>query len=158
MSVTKDIVATYRGPGRVARKLLDMGPREDRALAILMAACALVFVSQWPVLNRRAHLEQVDLSPLLGASLLAWIFIAPLMFYVIAMLISLILKGFGYSEPGWAARITLFWPLLATGPLVLLYGLTIGFTGSSPAASLVGALWFGCFTWFWIAGLRQIQR
>ncbi|KNG95231.1 hypothetical protein [Pseudaestuariivita atlantica] len=158
MSVTRDIVATYRRPGTVMRRLLDMGPREDRALAILMAACVLVFISQWPVLNRRAHLEQVELAPLLGASLLAWVFIAPLMFYVIALIVTMALRAFGYSEPGYPARITLFWPLLATSPLILLYGLTLGFTGPGPAASIVGAIWFAVFIWFWISGLRQVTR
>ena len=45
MSALTDIAATYRGPGGVLRRLLARGQREDRALAILMAGCALVFVA-----------------------------------------------------------------------------------------------------------------
>ena len=36
MSVITDIAATYRGPRRVVRRIIAAGPREDRALAILM--------------------------------------------------------------------------------------------------------------------------
>ena len=36
MPVTTDIVATYKGPRRVIAHLLSLGPREDRALAILI--------------------------------------------------------------------------------------------------------------------------
>lgn len=158
MSVSRDIVATYRGPGRVVRRLLDMGPREDRALAMLMGACAITFVSQWPVLSRRAHLSGEELNPLLGASLMAWIFIAPLMFYVIALLVALVLRMLGYGDAGYAARLTLFWAFLAASPLLLLFGLTIGFMGQGAASGAVGLVWVLCFVWFWIGGLRQVDK
>ncbi|MBT6542661.1 MAG: YIP1 family protein, partial [Rhodobacteraceae bacterium] len=58
MGVVSDIVATYRQPRRVMRRLLSMGKREDRALAFVMAGCTVVFMSQWPVLARQAHLEK----------------------------------------------------------------------------------------------------
>ncbi|MGR3501070.1 YIP1 family protein [Pseudaestuariivita sp.] len=151
-------MATYRRPGQVAQRWLDMGAREDRALAVLMAGCTLVFISQWPVLNRRAVLEDVELSPLLGASLMAWIFIAPLLFYAISFVIGLVLRAMGKEEPGYPARITLFWPLLATSPIILLYGLTVGFTGDSPAATAVGLIWCVLFLWFWISGLRRVLK
>ena len=60
MPVTTDIVATYRGPGRVVRRLLDMGPREDRALAFVMAFCVVGFIAQLPGLARRAQTRQQD--------------------------------------------------------------------------------------------------
>ena len=71
MSVTADITATYRGPGRVMAKLLAMGQREDRALALLMAGCAVVFIAQMPRLAREAHLSGQELNILLGGALLA---------------------------------------------------------------------------------------
>ena len=86
MPVTADIVASYRGPARVMRRLLAMGRREERALAILMAGCVLVFVGQMPRLARQAHLTGEDLDMLMGATLLAWVVIAPLMLYVLAAL------------------------------------------------------------------------
>ena len=98
MPVTTDIVATYRGPRRVVRRLLEMGPREDRALVMLIAACVVVFVAQWPRLAREAHLSEQALNPLLGASLMAWLFIAPLLLYALALLthgVARLLSGVG---------------------------------------------------------------
>ena len=78
MAVTRNITATYRRPGQVVTGLLAMGQREDRALAYLMAGCIVVVVAQMPRLAREAHLTGEDLDMLMGATLLSWIFIAPL--------------------------------------------------------------------------------
>ena len=81
MSLSREILATYRGPGKVVARLLSQGPREDRALMLVMAACALFFIAQMPALSRQAHLEETELNPLLGGALLAWLVLAPLLFY-----------------------------------------------------------------------------
>ena len=75
MSLVTDIVGTYRGPRRVVRRILAAGVREDRALVILMAGCAVMFVAQWPKLAREAHLTGAELNPMLGGALLAWLFL-----------------------------------------------------------------------------------
>ncbi|NRB36583.1 MAG: YIP1 family protein, partial [Rhodobacteraceae bacterium] len=62
MPVTSDIVATYRGPRKVMRRLIDLGRREDRALAFVMGFAVIAFVAQLPRLSRVAHLEGSDLS------------------------------------------------------------------------------------------------
>ena len=69
MPVTADIGATYRGPGRVMTRLLAAGPREDRALVYLIGFCGLAFVAQLPALARKAHLEGLDLAPLMGGAI-----------------------------------------------------------------------------------------
>lgn len=158
MAVTRDIVASYRGPGRVVARLLQMGRREDRALAILMAACAVIFVAQWPRLAREAHLNpEVELNMLLGATLLAWIMIAPLMMYVLAFVSHLIARALRGRGSAYGARIALFWALLASSPLILLQGMVAGFIGAGPALTLVGLIWLVIFGWFWLAGLRQAE-
>ena len=111
MAITQDIVATYRGPGAVMRRLLARGQREDRALAILMAGCLLVFVSQWPPLARQAHFDGQELNPLLGGALLAWVMIAPLIFYGLAALSHLLARALGGQGSFFGARLALFWAL-----------------------------------------------
>lgn len=158
MSVLRDIAATYGGPHKVVARHLAMGQREDRTLVILMAACVIFFVSTWPQNARIAHLEGQELNPLMGGSLMAWIFIAPLVFYILATVVGVILKMFGWKGGGYGSRVALFWALLAASPLVLLNGLVAGFIGPSVQQTLVGAVWFGFFLWFWTAGLRQAGR
>lgn len=155
MPVTRDIAATYRAPRAVFRRLLSLGPREDRALAILMAGCVIVFVAQWPRLSREAHLTGQELNPLLGGTLMAWVMIAPLLFYVLAFLSLLVLRALGRRCGGYATRIALFWAFLAASPLILLHGLVAGFLGEGIELSVVGALWVGVFLWFWISNLRE---
>ena len=158
MPVTTDIVATYRGPGRVVNRLLDMGPREDRALAFVMAFCVIGFIAQLPSLARRAHLEGSELNMLMGGALLGSVFILPLWFYLIAWISHLVARAFGGKGTGYGARLALFWALLASGPLVLLNGLVAGFIGPGAAQTLIGLMWVAIFVWFWLSGLRQTQR
>ena len=157
MPVTRDIVATYRGPRRVVRRLLDMGQREDRALVILIAACAVMFVAQWPRLAREAHLSGEALNPLLGGALLGWVFIAPLMLYALALLSHGLARMIGGRGTAYGARLALFWALLAASPLILRHGLVAGFVGPGPGLQAVGLIWCGVFGWFWISGLREAE-
>lgn len=158
MSVAKDIVATYRGPRRVFARLLSGGPREDRSLMFLMLGCALVFVAQLPRLAREAHLTGQDLTMLMGASLLALLFIAPLILYVLAQATHLIARVIGGKGTAWRARVALFWALLAASPLVLLHGLVAGFIGPGAQLTLVGLIWCAVFFWFWASGLWVAER
>ncbi|WP_104016914.1 YIP1 family protein [Roseovarius nitratireducens] len=157
MPVTRDIIATYRGPRRVVRRLLEMGPREDRALVMLIAACVLVFVAQWPRLAREAHLTEQELNPLLGGALLAWVFIAPLLLYALALLSHGAARLIGGRGTAYGARLALFWAFLAASPLILLHGLVAGFVGPGPGLQGVGLIWCGVFLWFWISGLREAE-
>ncbi len=154
MPVTRDIAATYRGPGKVIDRLLSMGAREDRALAIAMAACLVVFVGQWPRLAREAHLTGQELNPMLGGALMGWIFIAPLMLYAIAFVSYLILRALGAQLSGFDARLALFWSFLAASPLILLHGLVAGFIGPGIQLTVVGGIWLAAFLWFWLSGLK----
>lgn len=155
MPVTRDILATYRGPRTVMRRLLDMGVREDRALIILISACVVVFIAQWPRLARDAHLSGQDLNPLLGGALMGWIFIAPLLLYALALVSHLIARVIGGRGSGFGARLALFWSVLATSPLLLLHGLVAGFIGPGLQLQGVGAVWCAIFLWFWVQSLRE---
>ena len=152
MALLPDIAATYRSPVRVQRAKIATGS-ERLALAYLSIACALIFVGQWPVQARTAHLTGADLQQLLGASLMAWIFVAPLLFYVIALIISWLSRLVRRPVGGFASRMALFWALMAAVPLWLLNGLTAAMVGDGAALALVGAIAIGAFLTFWGAGL-----
>lgn len=158
MPVTRDIAATYRGPARVMQRLLEMGEREDRALALVMAACTLVFISTMPRLAREAHLSGQELNMLMGGSLLAWVIIAPLFLYVLAAISHVLARVLGGKGSWFGARLALFWALLASAPLILLNGLVAGFIGPGFELSLVGGLWCVVFLWFWLSCLIQSER
>lgn len=159
MSVSSDIVRTYRSPRKVVRAKLAGGVREERALATLMGACGLIFVSQWPLLSRQAYLEpSVPFDARLGAALLAWLFIAPLAAYVMAAASHVLARLLGGSGSWFGARLALFWALLAASPLWLLNGLVAGFLGPGPALSFVGLVAIGVFLVFWGAGLWEAER
>lgn len=158
MPVTSDIVATYRGPGRVVSRLLDLGEREDRALVFVMAFCVVAFIAQLPHLSRRAHLEDLELNMLLGGALLGTVIILPLFFYLLAFVSHGAARLFGGKGTAYGARLALFWALLSSTPLILLNGLVAGFIGPGTTMTTVGLVWFVVFLWFWFSGLRQAQR
>lgn len=150
MAVTTDIVASYRRPATVMRRLLAMGRREDRALAFLMGGCLLTFIAQWPRLAREAHVTGEELNALLGAALLAWIFIMPLVLYALGAVIHLVAKAVGARGSFYSARLALFWSWLAAAPLLLLVGLMAGFAGPGPGLTIVSAAWLAVFSWIWV--------
>ncbi|GLQ26709.1 YIP1 family protein [Sulfitobacter pacificus] len=154
MPATRDIVATYRGPGKVMRRLLGEGAREDRALIYLMIGCLMVFVAQTPRLARQAFETGENLQMLMGASLMAWMFIAPLLLYALGALTFLLARVARADISNYGARLALFWALLASSPVMLLWGLTAGFIGPGAQMTVVGFCWFALFMWFWIAGFR----
>lgn len=157
MGVATDIARTYRAPRAVIRHRIGMGEREGAALATLMLACVLIFVSQWPRLSRQAFETGQELDMLIGGTLLSWLFMMPLIFYVLAFLAELVLRIGGPAPSGFSVRMATFWSLLAATPLWLLWGLTAGFVGSGAAANVTGAAALAAFVIFWISGLRETR-
>lgn len=164
MAVTNDIIRTWRGPRAVMRDLLAQGPREDRAVAILYAACIVIFVAQWPRLSRTAAGFEIapgaaprEMSELLTYELFSWIIIWPLILYGLAAvshLLALALRGKGTH---FRARMALFWSLLASTPVLLLYGLTAGLIGPGLQTNIVGGVWVVAFGTFWVQSLREAE-
>ncbi|MGI1661728.1 YIP1 family protein [Palleronia sp. KMU-117] len=158
MSVTRDIARTYRAPREVLRRRVAGAPREDRALAVVMAGCVLMFVAQWPLLSRLAFEDpSVALDMRLGGALLGWVFIAPLALYLLAAAVHGVLRLFGGRANWYEARMALFWALLASTPLWLLNGLVAGFIGPGAGQTIVGGLALLAFLGFWGAGLWEIE-
>ena len=158
MAVTQDILASYRRPGEVVLRRSAGEPREDRALIIVMVACILIFVAQWPRLSREAFLTGQEFDILVGGALMGWLFLMPLFLYGLAGLSHLMAKLMGGQASWFEARIALFWALLAASPLWLLWGLVAGFIGPGIALNLVGVIALGAFLTIWIVGLLAVER
>lgn len=160
MALTTEIVRTYRSPRTVIRRLLAGGQREDRAIAWVMGACLIIFVGQWPRLQREALMdpEGAPLDARIGAALFAWLFLAPLILYGLAALSHIVARLVGGRGTWWGARAALFWSLLATSPLFLLQGLVAGFLGEGPELTIASAATTLAFFWIWGVSLREAER
>ena len=153
MAITRNITATYRGPGRVVSRILDGTRREDSVLYFLIGACVVIFIAQAPYQSREAYLDDsVPFQARLYWSAFLWIFLFPLVMYGVAAIIWLITRVLPGAPSGYGIRVALFWALLASTPVLLLLGLTAGMVGPGPALQVVALLWCGVFLWFWIAG------
>ncbi len=171
MSVTQDMAATWIRPRTVMRRLLAMGRREDRALALLFAACALIFVAQLPRLTRadtllasdRIELAQkvsdkvVTLQAEIAITLFAWLLVWPLLLYGIGSFSHIIARMFKGRGTFYTARLALFWALLASTPAWLFQGLVAGFIGPGPALQIAGGIVLAAFLTFWTVGLREAE-
>ena len=158
MTVSADILATWRGPRAVMRAKLADGTREDRALATLIGACLLIFIAELPGLARAAHLDpSVPLQARIGGALLATLFLLPLVFYALAGLSYLALRLRGHRGGAFPARLALFWSLLASAPLVLAAGLVSGLSGSGPLAQITGLAVLAGFILIWRAALAEVR-
>ncbi|HID67735.1 MAG TPA: YIP1 family protein [Roseibacterium sp.] len=159
MSVSTDLIATWRRPRAIMRKLLAMGKRKDRALAFLIGACLLIFVAQLPLLARSNTLtpDEVPFQAELAATFFAWLLVWPLLFYGIGSVTHLAARLFGGRGTFYTARLALFWSLLASTPAWLFYGLVGGFIGPSPAKQIAGVIVLGSFLLFWSISLREAE-
>lgn len=158
MAVVPNIFASWLRPRVVMRALLAQGPREDRALATLIAAALVMFVAQWPMHARAAQLDPtIPLDARLAGAAMGTIFILPLLAYAVAALSHLVTRAFGGKGAGWRARMALFWALLASSPAILLQGLVSGLIGPGPALTLASAVLTAGFVMIWGAGLRVAE-
>ena len=156
MAVSADILRSYLAPRAVLRERLALDRREARALVYLTLACGLFYVEQWPRLAREAQLsDAVPLEGLMVAALFGWIFVAPLFFYAGGALLGLGLRLIRRGTDPFAARLALFWALLAVSPLALVQGAVVAIAGHGALLLLVGLVVLGAFLAILIAGLAE---
>ena len=101
-----------------------------------MGACFLTYVAQWPYLARQAF-RGLYLQTSLAASLLAWLLIAPLLLYVVAILVYFLHRVLGGGKI-WTNQSGSLLVILAATPVMMLFGLVKGFLGSGTAENVVG--------------------
>lgn len=156
MGVASDMLRSWRAPRAVMRARLADGVREDRVLMILMLACFLIFIAQWPVLARESHLDpEIPLQVRIGGALFGWMFIAPLMLYGLSGLLWLGLRLGGVVLTGFAVRMALFWTLLAAAPLWLLHGLLRGAVGPGTLTTGLGFAVLAATVWLLVTLVRE---
>jgi len=158
MGVATDMLRAYVAPRAVFRARLGPAPREDRALVVLMAACLLIFVAQWPRLQREAMETGQEFQMLAGGALLGWLFFVPLAAYVIGTVTHMVAKPLGGSGTTYSARFALFWALLVASPLWLLWGLMAGFIGPGTQLTIVGGIALAAFVVHWSLNLWVAER
>ncbi len=122
-----------------------------------MAACLLIFVSQWPSLARAAHLDpSIPLDARLGGALLAMLFMLPLICYAIAAVAHLLARMVGGRGSWLSARLALFWSMLAISPLMLLQGALAGLVGGAVSV-VTGIVVLGLFLRIWGAAMAEAE-
>lgn len=145
------VMRSYRAPGAVIDEWLSRPRHEGRLLAMLMAGCVMIGLSTLPHLL--AQPGDVPRDARIAAVMFAWLAIAPLAFYGIALLIDGIRRVFGRGSNGYETRLALFWTMLAATPFWLLNG--IGLTIPEPA--IRSALGLAAFCGALILGVMNLR-
>lgn len=157
MAVTADILRSWRAPRLVVRDRLAQGVREDRALAMVIGACLLMFLGRLPGYARAAYQNPaIPLDARVGGGLLAMVFLVPLILYGVAGISHIVLRAMGGTGSPYGARLALFWSLLAASPAILLQGLIEGLAGPGTIATITGLAVLIAFLVLWRAALAQV--
>lgn len=158
MTVTTDLVATWRRPREILRQHLARGKSEPFAFSLLLVFLVLAFVGQWPVAAREAHFAgEASALPRILPRAMAVLATIPV-WYALAALSRLVARTLGGQGTWYGARIALFWALASVGPLMLLQGLVSGMIGPGPALTLVTVLIGAGFVWHWFTLLHEAER
>lgn len=158
MTVSTDLVATWRRPRAILRQHLSRGQSEPFAFSLLLIFLALAFVAQWPVAAREAHFAgEPSALPRILPRAMAVLATIPV-WYGLAALSRLVGRALGGQGSWYGARIALFWALAAIGPLMLLQGLVSGMIGPGPGLTAVTALIGAGFFWLWFTLLHEAER
>jgi hypothetical protein len=158
MSVTRDIVQSWRHPRLVLRQHLQRPRAEAFAFALLLVFLILAFVAQWPVAARQSYEAGTpSVMPRLLALALAVAASIPV-WYGLAALSHLVARAFGGKGSWYGCRMALFAALVAVSPLLLLQGLTAGMIGPGNALIAVQVLVGAGFLYLWISMLIEAER
>lgn len=158
MTVSTDMVATWRRPREVLRRHLARGQSEPFAFTLLLVFLILAFVGQWPIAAREAF-EAGDPSALPRILARAFAVLATIpLWYLLAALSRLVARALGGKGSWYGARIALFWALATVGPLMLLQGMVAGMIGPGPALSAVTLVVGLAFLWLWATLMHEAER
>jgi hypothetical protein len=158
MTVSTDMLATWRTPRVVLRRHLARGVSEPFAFTLLLVFLILAFIGQWPAAARDAYLaDEPSAAPRILARALAVLATIPF-WYGLAALSRVVARALGGQGTWYAARIALFWALATVSPLMLLQGMVGGMIGTGPALGLVSVAAGIAFLWLWLTLLHEAER
>ena len=158
MTVSTDMIATWRNPRAALRRHLARGVSEPFAFTLLLIFLTLTFVGQWPAAAREAfYANEPSAAPRILARALAVLATIPV-WYGLAALGRIVARALGGQGDWYGARIALFWALATIGPLMLLQGLVAGMIGPGPALWLVSTIAGVAFLWLWLTMLHEAER
>jgi hypothetical protein len=158
MTVTRDLVATWRSPRAALRRHLSRGVSEPFAFALLLVFLILAFVAQWPAAAREAfQANEPSALPRILARAFAVLATIPV-WYGVAALSHLVARLFGGQGSWYGARVALFWALATVSPLMLLQGLVGGMIGPGPALVATSVVVGLAFLWLWLTMLHEAER
>lgn len=141
MSLTRDMLQSYRRPSGPFTRQLREGVSESRILAYLMISVLVIFVAQLPRLSREAYLDpSIAFEARVGAAIMGWLFLMPLVLYALSFILVIVQKLIRMKSHAFTTRMALFWSLLLSTPLWLLQGLVAAMIGAGPALTLVNIL------------------
>lgn len=158
MSVTTDIVESWRRPQAVVRRLLDRGGSEVFVLTFLMIFLLLAFTAAAPNLAREAQADPtVPLVQRFYAMALGLLATLPV-WYGLAAISHLVARALGGKGRHFGARLALFWALVVISPAMLFHGLVLGMAGDSTFTTGLGAAVAAVFLVMWMLMLREVER
>lgn len=123
----------------------------------LLAACLITFLSTLPVSMRESLGSDISFESLMVAAFFAWVFIAPLAFYVVALVFWGGLWVF-LSIPSHQVRAVIFQAFFNTAPILLIFGIVRGYLGTGTPSLMIGAVWAGTLFWHLGLGLREAYQ
>lgn len=155
--VTPRMIQSWYAPRSVFADL--RGLPENALLAVLMAAMLIFWVAQLPGYAQLAQIDpEIPLEARLGSAFLAVMFIMPLIWYLVAAVVSALSRLLPWRISGQDSRLALFWSLLAVAPAMLLLGLVAGLIGAGAALELCRILTAVAFLLIWGSGLRALSE
>jgi hypothetical protein len=160
-----DMLRAYPDPRAAMARQIREGLAEPRALFHLMAACAIFFVASVPAAIRTARTIEAEdpVSAAIGAHLFGFLFLAPLLLYLAALLVHAVARLFGGSGSALAARAALFWSLLLLAPVALAIAVAgaLGEIAAGPAVlpllSVLGYAGLALWLWLFAASLAEAE-
>lgn len=155
--LTPRILRSWVAPGRVVREMRAIS--DSGLLAMLMGAMVVFWVSQLPGHAREVQLDpSIPLNGRIAGALLAVIFMMPLLCYLMAWVVSVLVSLTRWRLSAHDSRLALFWALLAVSPAMLLQGLVTGLIGPGAALQACQVLTGIGFLFIWGAGLRVLAE